>query len=93
MRRYIAEWNRVLGDNIRRAATRLQKKGVLVSVLPHKTALLIERPDEMGWIEFKNLVRNELNRRHGSVLLFSESTGNTFICQYRGNRPGRFQRV
>lgn len=93
MYRYVTEWNRVDGDNIRGAARRLRSKGLGVSVLAHPTSLLLERPKTMRWIDFKDAIRSELSRRSGSVLISSEKTGNSFICQNRGNRPGRFQRV
>ena len=52
MRRYFAEFNRVIGDNIRIAAKSLNRIGLGASILPHKTSLVIERPsfDVMGSI-------------------------------------------
>jgi len=35
MRRYFAEFNRVVGDNIRIAARRLARMGLNANVLPH----------------------------------------------------------
>ncbi len=92
-RRYISEWNRTIGDNIRVAARRLRGWGLNVSVLSHKTSLVIERPHGMAWSDFKTAIRSALQPRYGSVLIFSESTGKSFVCSNRGNRPGRFQRV
>jgi hypothetical protein len=92
-RRYVSEWNRAVGDNIRVTADRLRARGLRVGVLPHKTTLLIERPNAMNWPTFKAAVRAELQLGRGSVVIFSESTGKTFICQNRGNQPGHFQRV
>jgi hypothetical protein len=92
MRRYFSEFNRVIDDNIRLAAKRLQKFGLGGSVLPHKTALLIERPDTMTWADFSRAIGSILQPRRGSVMLSSESTGRTFICQNRGNQAGRFVR-
>ncbi len=91
--RYFAEFNRVIGDNIRVAAKRLRQLGLGVQVLRHKTSLVIERPKAMPWLAFKNAVRAVLQPRRGSVLISSESTGNTFICQNIGNHPGQFQRL
>lgn len=93
MRRYFAEFNRVVGDNIRVAARSLRRKGLETDVLPHKTSLMIERPDSMSWTDFKNAIRAILQPRRGSVLISSEATGNTFICQNHGNSAGRFQRL
>jgi hypothetical protein len=93
MKRYFAEFNRVIGDNIRIAVRSLRKNGLNAEVLPHKTSLLIERPAEMSWADFKDAVREVLQAKRGSVMISSESTGRTFICQNSGNRPGRFQRI
>lgn len=95
MRRYnyITEWNRVHGDNVRRAATRLEKKGLHVTVLPHKTSMSLARPSEMSWADFKSAIRSELRHRRASVLIFSKATGNSFLCRNFGNRPGKFELV
>lgn len=90
--RYFGEFNRVVRDNIRIAARRLRRQGVNAQVLPHKTSLVIERPRGMSWPDFTSAVGAVLQPRRGSVMLSSETTGNTFICNNRGNRPGRFIR-
>lgn len=90
--RYFGEFNRVLRDNIRFAARMLRRLGLDVQVLPHRTSLMIERPRGMSWADFKDAVRSVLQPRRGSVMLSSESSGNTYICTNRGNRPGRFVR-
>lgn len=90
--RYFAEFNRVVRDNIRIAATTLRRQGLDAQVLPHKTSLLIERPRRMPWSDFTIAVAAVLQPQRGSVMLSSETTGNTFICNNRGNRPGRFVR-
>lgn len=92
MRRYFAEFNRVIGDNIRTAIRRLRQLGVDANRLPHKTALVLERPDTMSWPDFSRAVVSVLQPGRGSVMLSSESTGNTFICQNKGNRPSRLVR-
>jgi len=89
--RYFAEFNRVRGDNIRRAARNLRRLGLQVIVLAHRTSLEILRPSEMPWRDFTQAIRSQLQPRRGSVLISSESTGNTFICSFSGNQPGRFQ--
>lgn len=93
MRRYFAEFNRVRGDNIRRAARTLRRLGLRVLVLPHRTALEIFRPKGMSWSVFASAIRAQLQPRRGSVMISSERTGNTFICSYAGNQPGRLQRL
>ena len=90
--RYFAEFNRVVGDSIRRAAEHLRRLGLDVQVLPHRTSMRIERPPEMPWQDFKKALRTILQRRRGSVMLHSEHTGRTYICSNRGNRPGVFVR-
>ncbi len=93
MRRYFAEFNRVAGDNIRTAAKRLTRMGLSVSVLPHKTSLVIERPSSIPWSQFTTAVLAVLQPRRGSVLMSSEHSGRAWICHNGGNRPGRFQRL
>lgn len=90
--RYFAEFNRVIRDNIRVAARMLRRLGVHAQVLPHRTSLVIERPKGMSWSDFTSAVGAVLQPRRGSVMLSSESTGSTFICNNRSNRPGRFIR-
>jgi hypothetical protein len=91
---YVAEFNRCRGDNIRVCARRLERRhGIPTSVIPHKTSLRIERPLDMDWPTFTQVIRRQLNPKIGSVLLHSQSTGNSFLCRNTGNRPGRFERV
>jgi len=92
MRRYHAEFNRVVGDNIRIAEKKLRRSGLDAYLVAHKTALRIERPEDMSWTEFKTAVRSVLQPRRGSVMLFSESSGKTYICNNAGNQPGQFER-
>lgn len=93
MRRYFAEFNRVIGDNIRIAARSLNRMGLNASLLPHKTSLVIERPKSMPWAQFRGTILAVLQARRGSVILTSEYSGKAWICQNRGNRPGQFQRL
>lgn len=93
MRRYFAEFNRVIGDNIRIAAKSLNRIGLGASILPHKTSLVIERPSSMSWGQFTAAVRAVLQPRRGSVIMSSQHSGKAWICQNRGNRPGYFQRL
>ncbi|MER8601225.1 hypothetical protein NKH09_25720 [Mesorhizobium sp. M1339] len=90
--RYFGEFNRVIRDNIRIAARMLRRLGLKAHVLPHKTSLVIERPRGMSWSDFTAAVAAVLQPRRGSVMLSSQATGNTYICNNRGNRPGRFIR-
>lgn len=93
MMRYFAEFNRVLGDNIRTTARRLTRMGLPAYVLPHMTALIIERPAGVTWKQFTNSIRSVLQPKRGSILIASETTGRAFICSNKGNRPGHFERV
>jgi hypothetical protein len=90
MRRYSMEFNRVVRDNIQRAIMIFRRAGLSVTKLPHKTSLMVERPTWMSWQQFKRIVRSVLQPQRGSVILFSETSGRTFVCQNRGNRPGLF---
>lgn len=92
MRTYFGEFNRVIDDNIRRAMRVLQSWGLNVQLLPHKTALRIERPEDVSWADFKCAIRAVLQPRRGSVMISSETTGRTYVCSNRGNQPGAFQR-
>lgn len=93
MRRYFAEFNRVVGDNIRSAAKRLNRIGLNTSVLPHRTSLVIERPRSMPWAQFTATILAVLQPRRGSVMMSSEYSGRAWICQNGENHPGRFQRL
>lgn len=93
MSRYFLEFNRVKGDSIRRTATRLRRRGLDATVISHRTALEIGRPDEMPWPDFTGAIRDQLQPRRGSVMMSSERTGNTFLCNNTGNQPGRFRRL
>jgi hypothetical protein len=92
MRTYFGEFNRAVGDNIRRAMSVLRSWGLDVQLMPHKTALRIERPEDMSWADFTRAIRAVLQPRRGSVMISSESTGRTYVCSNRGNQPGSFQR-
>ena len=93
MRRYFAEFNRVIGDNIKIPARSLSRLGLNVSILPHKTSLIIERPRSMSWLQFTAAILAVLQPRRGSVIMSSEHSGKAWICQNRGNRPEKFQRL
>lgn len=92
-RRYVCEVNRPRWDNIRACARLLERLGLTVQVLAHKTSLVINRPSSMSWADFTATLNRALDPRCGSMLLFSQSTGNVFRCNNRGNRPGRFLSV
>ena len=93
MRRYIAETNRVVGDNISAAARRLTRAGLPAFTIAHKTTIVIERPKHVSWAKFKKLIRSILQPRRGSIILFSQTSGRTFLCSNAGNQPGLFQEV
>jgi len=92
--RYIIEFNRVIYDDIRRAAWIFQKKwGIAAQVVTHKTTLVVIRPKQMSWSKFKGIILQMIQPRRGSALIFSERTGASYICSNRGNRPGQFQLI
>lgn len=89
-REFIAELNRAIGDNIRKARLYFEKRGILVDIVPHKTTLNLTKPATMDFNEFKRIVRKSVQPKIGSVLLVSKTTGNVFVCNNKGNRPGKF---
>lgn len=91
--RYFAEFNRPVGDRIQVAANDLRRLGLTVNAVPHKTSLSIVRPKSMRWRAFTGCIKAVLQPRRGSAIIFSEATGNTFICRSTGKRPGPFQRL
>lgn len=90
---YIAETNRAKHDSIRLAVSILERRGIRVTRIAHLTSVLLERPSEMTWSEFKDVIRTVPQPRIGSVLLTSCKTGRAFLCDNRGNQPGVFQRI
>jgi hypothetical protein len=91
-RNYVGEFNRCIGDNIRRCARQLRRLGLDAEPIPHKTALRIGRPEHITWPQFKDAIRSVIQPGRGSVLLFSQHTGNAFVCSNSGNQPGVFQK-
>jgi hypothetical protein len=90
--RYVAEFNRALGDSISRVVRRLERLGYVVERLPHLTTLRIWRPKGGSFAEFLDDLRALLHPRRGGVVLNS-STGRAWLCSMRGNRPGDFVRI
>ena len=89
-RKYVVETNRAIGDNVKRAARRLERSGLVVDILPHKTTMLVERPLSMTWADFKRLLASIVQAGAGSLLVFSKTSGRCWICSNRGNQPGVF---
>jgi hypothetical protein len=89
-REYVLETNRAIRDNVKRAARHLERGGLLVDLLPHKTTMLIKRPLSMNWSAFKSLLVSAIQPHVGSMLLFSKYSGRCWICSNRGNQPGVF---
>lgn len=90
---YAAETNRAKRDSIRWVVDFLERHGIKVTRVAHLTSVLLERPPEMTWAEFKAIIRSVPQPRVGSVLLTSCTTGRVFLCSNRGNQPGVFQRL
>src|SRR3546814_12992719 len=70
-RRYVAEFNRCLGDNISRAIRRLERLGYEVERVSHLTTLSIRRPRGCSFAEFRDDLRALLHPRRGGVVLSS----------------------
>jgi hypothetical protein len=90
---YFAEFNRTYADNIRKAARRLERWGLTVDIVPHKTTLRIERPPHMHWLIFRDAMRSVIHEHRGSFILFCTASGRVFLCSNVGNMPGVFQRL
>ena len=90
--RYIAEFNRCVGDNIARVIRRLERRGYVVERVPQLTTLRIRRPKNAEFSEFLDDLRELLQPRRGSLILCS-SSGRAWSCNMRGNRPGEFVRI
>ena len=82
----------MLHDSSRWAADKLERLGIKVRRMAHLTAMLLELPPGMTWVEFKEALKSVLQPGRGSVLVHSRVTGNVFVCNNRGNRPGKFVR-
>lgn len=89
---YLAEFNRCLGDNIARVIRWLQRRDYEVERVPQLTALKIRRPKGVTFEEFQDDLRRLLQPRRGSLVLAS-SSGRSWSCSMRGNRPGDFVRI
>src|SRR3546814_5810345 len=81
-RRYVAEFNRCLGDNISRAIRRLERLGYEVERVSHLTTLSIRRPRGCSFAEFRDDLRALLHPRRGGVVL-SSSSGRAWFCSMR----------
>lgn len=90
--KYIAEFNRCVGDSIARAIRRLERRGYEVERVPQLTTLQIRRPKGLSFAEFQDDLRELLQPRRGSLVLAS-SSGRVWSCSQRGNRPGDFVRI
>lgn len=91
-RRYLAEFNRCVGDNVARAIGRLERMGYDVERVPQLTTLKITPPRTGDFSDLKADLLPLLQPRRGSLILHSTS-GRSWSCNMRGNRPGDFVRV
>ena len=89
---YIAEFNRSVGDSIRNVARALRAQGYNVAHIRHKTTILIKRPSDKSFSEFKNDLSQLVQNRIGSMTLCSTS-GRIWLLDNKGNRAGEFQRI
>src|SRR3546814_20109025 len=85
-RRYVAEFNRCLGDNISRAIRRLERLGYEVERVSHLTTLSIRRPRGCSFAEFSDDLSALLHPRRGRVVLSSRS-GRAWFLILLGNQP------
>lgn len=89
---YRAELNRPVGDSTRKVVRFFERRGYEVERIPHLTSLTIRLPDDGDFATFQSDVAKVLQPRRGSALIHSTS-GRSWVCSNRGNRPGRFVRL
>lgn len=78
-RDYIFSFDRPEGDIYRRVPRRLQRAGLMVEALPHKTSYRVRRePRKMPWSDFRHLLIDVVDDRRGTFLLTSLTTGNAW---------------
>ncbi len=91
-RRYVAELNRCIGDNIARAIRYLERRGYIVDRVPQLTTITIRLPRGGSFADLQADLVNVLQPRRGSLILCSTS-GRSWSCNMRGNMPGVFDRI
>jgi len=91
-RKYLAEFNRCVGDNIARVIRALRRLGYEVERVPQLTALRIKPPAGGTFDDLKGDLRPLLQPRRGSLII-SSTSGRSWSCSMRGNRPGDFVRI
>jgi hypothetical protein len=91
-RRYLAEFNRCVGDNIGRVIRRLQRLGYEVERVPQLTAVRITPPRSAAFQQLKADLQPLLQPRRGCMILASTS-GRMWSCSMRGNQPRDFVRI
>ena len=89
---YMAEFNRCIGDNIENVVRRLRARGYEVARIAHKTTILIRRPADVTLARFKSDLALQVQPRIGSVAL-SSTSGNLWLLDNKGNKPGIFNRL
>jgi hypothetical protein len=87
-RKYGAEFNRCIGDNMRCVKRFMIDRGIRVKVDPdHPTLAVLYRPPQMSWQEFCRIIRAALQPVIGSALLFSPRSRRSWVVSQRGMRP------
>lgn len=91
---YVLEYNRPRGDDYRGFIRRLERAGLVVDRLPHKTCLRIRRiPARTPLSDFRTLLIRSMDRRRGSLMLSSLVSKRAWIMDNKGNRPGELVRI
>lgn len=70
----------------------LKSKGIDATRLLHKTTFKVTKPKNMTIGEFKDCLLKIIDPRLGSMIIFIEPRGETYLVDNRGNRRGRFIR-
>ncbi|MDR6853661.1 uncharacterized protein (UPF0335 family) [Sphingomonas sp. BE123] len=89
---YVAEFNRCIGDNIKNVVRRLRAKGYEVSVIRHKTTVLLRRPSGQSFRSFRKDIAALVQDRIGSVVV-SSTSGKIWIIDNKGNQAGEMRLI
>jgi hypothetical protein len=89
---YVAEFNRCVGDSIKNVVRRLRAKGYEVSVIRHRTTVILRRPSGQSFKKFKKHIAELVQDNIGSVLM-SSTSGKIWLLDNKGNQPGVLQLI
>lgn len=89
---YLVEFNRCVGDDIKKVVRKLRRIGYRASLIRHKTTLIIERPDDKTFALFKRELASMAQPQIGSIIMASPE-GRFWLMDNKGNMAGTWQKV